>query len=164
MHPTETVDNLGIPPLAGICSYERAALPGLGVERTTEILKRCNYVARRLHETATAHLAAMPEWEVKCALGLHLWLDAEHCSGLRARVAEMREPPLHLDDVPDERLRAALEEYRSPSQSVEGPADTRRRVRTRVMAAGPPRACRSHGGRPMSTLETRRPGIKRSDP
>ena len=110
MQPTETVDNLGVPPLAGVCSYERAALPGLGVERTTELLKRYNYVARRLHETAAAHLAATPEWEVKCALGLHLWLDAEHCSGLRARVAEMREQPLHLDDVPDDRLRAALEE------------------------------------------------------
>src|SRR4051812_10208423 len=110
MHSTATVDNLGIPPLAGICSYERAVLPGRGVEQTSEFLKRCNFILRRLHETATAHLAATPEWEVKCALGLHLWLDAEHCGALRARVAEMREPPLHLDDVPDERLGAALEE------------------------------------------------------
>jgi hypothetical protein len=110
MNSTATVDNLGIPPLAGVCTYERAARPGLGVEQTTAFLKRCNYVLRRLHETAAAHLAATPEWEVKCALGLHLWLDAEHCSGLRARVSEMREPPLHLDDAPDERLRAALEE------------------------------------------------------
>src|SRR4051795_3743470 len=93
MNSTATVDNLGIPPLAGVCTYERAALPGLGVERTTEFLKRCNYVLRRLHETATAHLAATPEWEVKCALGLHLWLDAEHCGAPPARVAEMREPP-----------------------------------------------------------------------
>jgi hypothetical protein len=105
-----SIDNLGIPPLAGVCSYERAAQPGLGVEATVELLKRYNYVARRLYETAAAHLAATPEWEVKCALGLHLWLDGEHCAALRARVAEMREPPLHLDAVPDERLRAALEE------------------------------------------------------
>jgi hypothetical protein len=114
-----SIDNLGIPPLAGVCTYERAATPGLGVERTVELLKRYNYVARRLHETATAHLAATPEWEVKCALGLHLWLDAEHCSALRSRVAEMREPPLHLDDVPDERLRAALEELLRARGSAE---------------------------------------------
>jgi hypothetical protein len=114
-----SVDNLGLPPLAGVCSYERAAQPGLGVERTVSLLKRYNYVARRLHETATAHLAATPEWEIKCALGLHLWLDAEHCGALRARVAEMREPPLHLDDVPDERLRAALEELLRAQDSAE---------------------------------------------
>ncbi len=119
MNSTATVDNLGIPPLAGVCTYERAALPGLGVERTTEFLKRCNYVLRRLHEAAAAHLAATPEWEVKCGLGLHLWLDAEHCSGLRARVAEMREPPLHLDDAPDEALRAALEELLRASDTAE---------------------------------------------
>jgi hypothetical protein len=119
MNSTETVDNLGIPPLAGVCTYERAALPGLGVERTTAFLKRCNYVLRRLHETAAAHLAATPEWEVKCALGLHLWLDAEHCGGLRARVAEMREPPLHLDDAPDEPLRAALEELLRAGDTAE---------------------------------------------
>ena len=114
-----SVDNLGLPPLAGVCSYERAAQPGLGVEATVSLLKRYNYVARRLHETATAHLAATPEWEIKCALGLHLWLDAEHCGALRARVAEMREPPLHLDDVPDERLRAALEELLRAQDSAE---------------------------------------------
>lgn len=105
-----SIDNLGIPPLAGVCSYERAAQPGLGVEATVERLKHYNYVARRLYETAAAHLAATPEWEVKCALGLHLWLDGEHGAALRARVAEMREPPLQLDAAPDERLQAALEE------------------------------------------------------
>jgi hypothetical protein len=119
MNSTVMVDNLGIPPLAGVCSYERAALPGLGVEPTTELLKRYNYVLRRLHETATAHLASTPEWEVKCALGLHLWLDAEHCGELRARVAEMRMPPLHLDDVPDARLQAALEELLRAADTAE---------------------------------------------
>jgi hypothetical protein len=114
-----SIDNLGLPPLAGVCSYERAAMPGLGVEQTVSLLKRYNYVARRLHETAAAHLAATPEWEIKCALGLHLWLDAEHCGAVRARVAEMREPPLQLDDVPDERLRAALEELLRADGSAE---------------------------------------------
>src|SRR5213075_3595374 len=51
-----------------------------------------------------------PEWEVKCGLGLHTWLDTEHCTRLRERVAEMREPPLHLDDVPDPRLESVMEE------------------------------------------------------
>jgi hypothetical protein len=113
------IDNLGIPPLAGVCTYETAARPGLEVEQTVTRLKRFNYVARRLHETAAAHHPRTPEWEVKCALGLHLWLDAEHCTAIRARVAEMREPPLHLDEVPDERLRAALEELLRAQDTVE---------------------------------------------
>jgi hypothetical protein len=103
-------DNRGIPPLAGICGYEEAARPGLPVEATVVRLKRYNYMLRRLHEIGAAYLAATPEWEVKCALSLHMWLDAEHASMIRARVAEMREPPHHLDTVPDERLEAAFEE------------------------------------------------------
>jgi hypothetical protein len=104
------VDNLGIPPLAGLCSYAEASAPGIGVDRTVARLKRYNAVLRGLHETACAHLAHTPEWEVKCALGLHLWLDTEHCTLLRDRIAEMREPPLGLDSIEDARLAAALAE------------------------------------------------------
>jgi hypothetical protein len=107
---SSSVDNRGIPPLAGVCSYEAAAKPGLSVDESVARLKRCNYVLRRLNEIAAAHLPATPEWEVKCALSLHIWLDAEHSSAIRKRVAEMREPPLHLDKVPDERLEQAFEE------------------------------------------------------
>ncbi|MBA2537639.1 MAG: hypothetical protein H0V20_09460 [Actinobacteria bacterium] len=74
------------------------------------MLKRYNHALRRLHETATAHLTSTPEWEVKCALGLHLWLDAEHATAIRSRVAELREPPLHLDGVPDNALERAFSE------------------------------------------------------
>lgn len=104
------IDNLGFPPLAGICDYERAVQPGLTVDESVIRLKRYNQVLRRLHEIAAAHLPSTPEWEVKCALSLHLWLDAEHATLLRSRVAEMREPPLHLDDTPSDELDAALAE------------------------------------------------------
>src|SRR5262245_48062546 len=104
------VDNRGIPPLAGIGSYADAARPGYSVERSVELLKRFNYVTTCLNQTIASHLARTPEWEIKCGLSLHLWLDAEHSAALRARVAELREPPLHLDQVPDDRLRAWLDE------------------------------------------------------
>jgi hypothetical protein len=100
----------GFPPLAGICSHEEAARPGLSVEETVARLRWANHLLRRLHETATAHLPSTPEWEVKCALSLHLWLDAEHASAIRTRVGQMREPPLQLDLVPDESLEAACAE------------------------------------------------------
>src|SRR5438045_7528894 len=108
--PNELLDNLGLPPLAGLATYEAAGRPGYAVDQSCERLTRFNYVTTCLNQTGASHLARTPEWEIKCGLSLHLWLDAEHSAALRARVAEMREPPLHLDQVPDDRLRAWLDE------------------------------------------------------
>src|SRR5437763_115911 len=102
--------SLGLPPLAGVANYQEAARTGLTVEQNVRLLKRYAYVERRLMEMSIAHLCAVPEWEVKCALSLHCWLDAEHATVFRDRVAEMREPPLHLDAVPDDKLAACLDE------------------------------------------------------
>ena len=87
------IDNLGIPPLAGLCDYEEASKPGLSVETTVRFLKRLAYVKARLNRLQAAHLPRTPEWEVKCALGLHLWLDAEHatiCANAWPRCASRR--------------------------------------------------------------------------
>lgn len=110
---------VAIPPLAGIASYAEAKRVGVSVEQTVQFLKRYAYVERRLMEVAAAHICATPEWEVKCALSLHSWLDAEHATALRARVAEMREPPLHLDRIPDQRLAAFLDEVLHAHDTVE---------------------------------------------
>ncbi len=129
------VDNLGIPPLAGLCSYAEASTPGIGVDRTVARLKRYNVLLRGLHESACAHLARTPEWEVKCALGLHLWLDAEHCTLLRDRIAEMREPPLGLDAIDDARLAAALAELIRANDTPELLAGVYRTARGLLIAA-----------------------------
>ncbi len=113
------IDNLGIPPLAGVCSYEEAMQPGYGVERNVSLLRRHNYVETCLHQLAAAHVARTPEWEVKCALSLHLWLDAEHSAAIRNRVTEMREPPLHLDRAPDPKLQALLDEVIRAENTIE---------------------------------------------
>jgi hypothetical protein len=114
------IDNLGIPPLAGIVSYEEAVRQtGYSVDQVVNVLKRLNYVKKRLHQMATAHLATTPEWEIKCALGYHLWLDSEHCKSIRERIGEMREPPLHLDEVPDQRLKEMMDEAIHVETSLE---------------------------------------------
>lgn len=113
------INNLGIPPLAGLCSYEEASKAGYSVERTVEVLKRYNYIESRLNEVFTAHIVHTPEWEVKCALSLHIWLDAEHAQAIRKRVSEMREPPLHLDKAPDERLRLWLDEVIRAANTID---------------------------------------------
>ncbi|SFT24950.1 hypothetical protein [Paenibacillus sp. BC26] len=113
------IDNKGIPPLAGICSYEEACKPGFTVDQSVNLLKRFNFIAKNLNQILSAHLAAVPEWEVKCAFGYHLWLDAEHSAAIRKRVSEMREPPLHLDQDPDEQLRIWLDEAIRAENTVE---------------------------------------------
>src|SRR5947209_10769981 len=102
--------SLGLPPLGGIASYQEAARTGLTVDQVVRLVKRYAYVERRLMEISISHICATPEWEVKCALSFHCWLDAEHATVFRERVAEMRKPPLHLDAVPDARLAAFLDE------------------------------------------------------
>ncbi len=127
--------SLGIPPLGGIATYEEAARPGLSVEQNVLLLRRYAFIERRLMEIATAHLCAVPEWEVKCALSLHCSLDAEHATVLRQRVAEMREPPLHLDVVPDERLAAWLAEALHALDTAELLVGLYRVVRPALVAA-----------------------------
>lgn len=119
MNAKVKVNNLGIPPLAGLCSYEEASRPGYTVDDNVELLKRYNYVETRLNQIMAAHLPSTPEWEVKCAFSLHLWQDADHAAMLRKRVSEMREPPLKLDRVPDPKLQVLLDEVIRADNTVE---------------------------------------------
>jgi len=98
------------PPLAGITSYERAAIPGFSVEDNVALMRRYNWVERKLYDLMAAFMNPVEEWEVKCAFSLHMYLDAEHAASMRARVAELRKPPHHMDAAPDEKLDAALNE------------------------------------------------------
>jgi len=99
-----------IPPFAGVCSSEEARRPGFSVVEASRRLRRFAFVKQQLALLAAKHLNPTPEWEVKSALALHAWYDAEHASGLRARILELREPEARLDEVADPRLAEALEE------------------------------------------------------
>ena len=116
---TAQINNLGIPPLAGVCSYEEAARPGYSVTETVELLKRYNQVASAVVDIAAAHLARTPEWEVKCALSLHMWLFAEHAAAIRKRVPEMRSPAPRLDVPADDMLDRWLDEAIRAEDSLE---------------------------------------------
>jgi hypothetical protein len=113
------MNNLGIPPLAGVCSYEDACKVGVNVDRNVQLLKRFLYIQSQLNKIFAAHLAHTPEWEVKCAFSLHMWLVAEHSAMLRKRVTEMREPPLHLDKVPDPQLEKLFQELIRSENTLE---------------------------------------------
>jgi hypothetical protein len=100
----------GIPPLAGLCTYREATRSETTVTDTVALLRRLARIEHRTLLVLSAHLNAVPEWEVKCALALHIWQDAEHCSWLRQRVTEMRKPPHYLDRSDDPALDVFFEE------------------------------------------------------
>ncbi len=105
--------------MAGVATYEEAARPGFSIEENTGRLRRYNYVKTRVVEVLSAHITATPEWEIKTGFSLHLWLEAEHAAMIRRRVGEMREPPLQLDQVPDEKLKAWLDEVLRAETTLE---------------------------------------------
>jgi hypothetical protein len=58
------------PPLGGLCSYASAARTHGSVEEAVRLLRRLARIERRTLLVLAAHLNAVPEWEVKCALSL----------------------------------------------------------------------------------------------
>jgi hypothetical protein len=109
----------GLPPLAGICTMKEAMKPGLSVEDCVGRLKRFHYAFKRLHEIFIARLTAEPVYELKMAFSLHAHLCAEHATALRKRVAEMREPPLGLEEVPGAGLEIFFDEIRAAPTTSE---------------------------------------------
>jgi hypothetical protein len=87
--------------------------PGLSVEQCVARLKRYHFAFKRLHHIFNARITAEPIYELKMGFSLHAHLCAEHVSAFRARVGEMREPPLGLDIVPDKNLEIFFDEIRA---------------------------------------------------
>lgn len=110
---------LGVPELASLTSYAGAARLGYSVDENVRRLVRYQWTERRLMATLLAHLPAEPTWEVKGGYALHQWQDAEHVEWLRRRIGEMRHPVPPLDQAPDPRLEALLEEALRAADAVE---------------------------------------------
>ena len=86
--------------------YVRLSLGG------SEMCLRDSYCLRRLHQVLIARLTAGPVYDLKMAFSLHAHILAEHVAAIRARVGEMREPPLGLDKVPHAALQVFFDELR----------------------------------------------------
>lgn len=113
------IPSLGIPELAGVATYADAARVGFSVEENVRRLVHFHWAERRLMLIAVTHLPATPEWEVKCALALHQWLDVGHATVLRMRITEMRNPAPRMDVAPDSALDTFLEELIRAEDTVE---------------------------------------------
>jgi hypothetical protein len=117
--PAPAHPRIGIPELAGVCRYDEVRAPGFGVEENVALLKRYNWIETRLTDLYLTQVTATPEWEVKDAFSLHVWLDSEHAKWLQERVAEMRHPPHNFHTPPDPELEAWLQEALRSEGTVE---------------------------------------------
>ncbi len=109
---------LGLPPLGGLCSMENAMHEGIPVDECVRRLKRFHYAFNRLQRIFTSRITAEPIYELKMAYSHHAYLCSEHACGLRGRVAEMREPPLGLEQVPDDNLEIFFDEIQAAPGSA----------------------------------------------
>jgi hypothetical protein len=81
-----------------------------GVEAAAAFLRRVEFVHRRLVYLEAFHVVARSLWELKAALGRHLYEDAEAVAALRDRVLDLRQNPSVLDREPDQRLSLLMDE------------------------------------------------------
>jgi hypothetical protein len=108
-----------LPALAGVCTHAEGTRLGLSVDGSVLRLRRYVFIKSQTLLIHAAHFNALPEWELKSAISLHLWQDAEHSTLFRTRITQMRTPPHHLDKCPDETLGAFLAELRCARNSLE---------------------------------------------
>lgn len=99
-----------LPSLAGISGLEEAMRSGLSIDQSVTRLKRFHYALKRLHQIFVARITAEPIYELKMGFSLHSYLCAEYVSAFSGRVAEMREPPLGLEIVPNAALEIFFDE------------------------------------------------------
>lgn len=99
-----------LPSLAGLGSFQESMKSGLSVEESVNRLKRHHYALRRIHSIMLAKLTAEPIYELKMGFSYHAFLASEAVTLLRARVGEMREPPLGLDKVPHPAMEVFFDE------------------------------------------------------
>lgn len=109
----------GFPPLAGLCRMQEALKPGMSVEECVRRLKRFHYAFARLHGLLTARITSVPYYELKTGFAHHAYLCAEHAAAIRQRVAELREPPLGLEEVPHPALKIYFDEIECAPTPIE---------------------------------------------
>ena len=109
----------GLPPLAGLCSFEDAQKKGLSVDQCVDRLKRYHYAFQRLLRIFNMHLTAEPVYELKMAYSYHGYLCSQHADALRNRVAEMRHPPLGLEKTPHPALALLFDEIEAGRSATE---------------------------------------------
>jgi hypothetical protein len=93
---------------AGILDPYR--LGDAGIEEAAAFLRRLELVHRKLVHLESAHVVLRSLWELKAALGRHLYEDAEAVAALRERILDLRQNANIVSRDPDQRLTLLLDE------------------------------------------------------
>lgn len=80
------------------------------VESSAAFLRRIELIHRKLVYLEAAHVVLRHLWELKAALGRHLYEDAEAAAALQERILDLRQNSGVLDREPDLRLSLFLDE------------------------------------------------------
>jgi hypothetical protein len=89
------------------------------VEQAAETLRRFEFIHRKLVFLEAAHVVLRSLWELKAALGRHLYEDAEAANALRERILDLRQNPSVLGRDPDQRLALLMDELLGAESDAE---------------------------------------------
>ncbi|KIL42321.1 hypothetical protein SD70_02125 [Gordoniibacillus kamchatkensis] len=93
---------------AGISDPHR--IGAFGVEENAKRLQRFRYIHERLLFAGAAQLPSRHNWDVKVAIGRHLYEDAEAADQLRTRIHQLRSPLPSVGQEPDPALALLMDE------------------------------------------------------
>lgn len=80
------------------------------VEKNAKVIGRYRFIHEGLMRVAAGQLPAREDWDLKVALGKHIYEDAEAANLLRKRVTELRTSPAVLNREPDAALSLLMDE------------------------------------------------------
>jgi hypothetical protein len=98
-------------------------LGAFGVEANSKVLQRYRFIHERLMFVGAAQLPSRNNWDLKAALGRHIYEDAEAADQLRTRVNHLRTPLAAVGQEPDTILALMMDEQlhaRSDSEWLAG--------------------------------------------
>jgi hypothetical protein len=80
------------------------------VEKNAKVIQRYRYIHESLITIAAGQLPAREDWDLKVALGKHLYEDAEATDQLRKRLGQLRTSTSFINRDPDPALSLLMEE------------------------------------------------------
>lgn len=89
------------------------------VEKNAQVIQRYRYIHENLITIAAGHLSAREDWNLKVALGKHLYEDAEATDKLRNRLSQLRTSPQFVNRDPDPSLSLLMEELIQAKNDLE---------------------------------------------
>jgi hypothetical protein len=81
-----------------------------GVDDNSKIIQRYRYIHEELMRICSGQLPLREDWDLKAALGRHIYEDAEAADQFRTRVTQLRTTAAKLNKDPDASLTLLMEE------------------------------------------------------